>query len=232
MSPAREWLEAELSKLGTPVRIGVCLFVAGAIVGMGLWLWIQPLRDRIDQTRAQTLNAEKRLSRIDPKKYLAIADKNHKEQIRYAQRLLEARKTLKTLEREAKKHHFFWFDQARFLKFLEAILRQSQNLGLQIDRIERIPLKRAAQDENRSVQRNAEAQKAKRKTPAPPHIAVVRKVSITGSGTYPHLIRLLYFIESFTLPIEVAHTEIEYDEKNATTRYKVQLDYYGMEPGR
>ena len=225
-------LESELAAMSLPKRLASYLLLLVLLI-LAVWgWWIDPMLQRTATLQTQNEKLEREILLRNPKKFLEIAQKTQLEKIALAKRLDQDRALLKELQAKARQYRFLWFDEGRFLAFLEAVLRRSLELGLTIDRIEKLAPQKKSKPTMVDQAKTAISNAMKKQASQAIHIPTVmpqRSVAIVGSGRYPDLVKLLYFIESFNLLLAVDRTEIRHEDNATEIHYRVLLKQYGME---
>ena len=200
----REW-DDELASYPSGVRVVIIFLIPTIILWLGWEFWISSLIQEIDNISNQNIKLERKISKVSPKRFetkIAIL-KNRKNRIKNS--IEDSSYRLKHIKSEAYQYSFLWFDENKFLIILKKILKYSVKLGIRIDKIESIPI---------------------HKREISPHISIGEMIKIEGAGSYSNIIKMLYYIDSLEILLEIKSIEIWLD--NDELKFRVKITQYGI----
>ena len=199
--------EEELTAYPVWVRI-VLIAVTSLIIILLVWeVWLGDIASSVSNLSDKNKQLENKIKRLNPKIYNAKIKRLERDILKLKSDEERSRYRLMHMKSIASKSRFLWFDENRFLTILKGVLEYSVKLGIRIDEIKSLKLS---------------------KTQKKDYVGLVKKVKMSGAGSFANIVKMIYYIESFNVLLEVSEVKIWLDSDNEELKFKLILTNYGI----
>ncbi|NPA29390.1 MAG: hypothetical protein GXO33_04320 [Epsilonproteobacteria bacterium] len=197
--------DSQLAAMPPAKRWAVTGVTALLIVAAGWFLWGEALSEEIDTQERKIAQLETKIR----KNALGMLGKairhTQEENLKLEERIEEYRAMVRYLQTKATGMRFFFFDRRRFMEMFEKVLRRSVDLGIRIDTV-------SSEAEKGAVSLLIEKKK---------------RVVLEGSGSFPAVTRLTWYIESFGALMKIVRYRYWFDAQKGEPKFSIELLYYG-----
>ncbi len=213
INSALEDIENQLEEQPKSVRIAIYISLFLSI----LWfVWSIEYSSQFEQYQKQSLKIEKAKKKIThyyPRRYIIRLHKLKKSLKNLEKESHKLEDTLATIENNAKNYRYLWFDNRQFIALIEAIMRRSLELNLEIDKVIKVNIKK-----DEEVKLKGEL----------PKLIPQKNLYIKGVGRFDKIVRLVYFIDSFNFLLESQKIEMIKGKSSDSINFLISFKLYGL----
>ena len=200
-----EETERQLASFGPVKRLLVTAGTALAILAMGWFFWLEPVKEETESLRMQAERLRQRIARIDLRRAATRVERTRRERLALEEELMRADAAKRFLQSRIRALEFVWFDPESSLRMLDRMLKRSVELGVRIDSVE-------------SLETHEEVT---------PLIEKSEEIRVEGAGRFADILRLVQYIESFQALLKTRSLKIWLDEETGDLRFALLFDGYG-----